>query len=102
MIGSRPAACALPTAAEQRLRVADSSLGHLSASASVYRRNVSVSPVLGGVSAQDGSAGETVDFRRTLASHGVASMRLGHVDEQAWDAQGDATDRAWRADDSRP
>ena len=46
-----------------------------------------MSPVLGGVSAQDGSAGaggETVDFRCTLASHGVASLPLAHVDEQAW------------------
>ena len=31
-----------------------------------------------------GAGGEPVDFKRTLASHGVASLPPSNVDEQAW------------------
>jgi hypothetical protein len=31
-----------------------------------------------------GPGGEPVDFRRTLASHGVAVLPPNHVDEEAW------------------
>jgi len=31
-----------------------------------------------------GAGGEPVDFRRTLASHGVASLPPSHIDEEAW------------------
>ena len=31
-----------------------------------------------------GAGGEPVDFRRTLASHGVASLPPSRIDEEAW------------------
>jgi 3-methyladenine DNA glycosylase/8-oxoguanine DNA glycosylase len=31
-----------------------------------------------------GAGGEPVDFRRTLGSHGVASLPPSHIDEEAW------------------
>jgi 3-methyladenine DNA glycosylase/8-oxoguanine DNA glycosylase len=31
-----------------------------------------------------GAGGEPVDFRRTLASHGVASLPPSHIDEESW------------------